>query len=126
MNTGMPCYDGRTLHGTVNNSADVPNCRPNFYEETGWYTITLQSLWSGYPPNMGEIHINDLPDMESDTFHVNKYNNNNILRHVRDNKPSKKSGLTSEQLFWILISLFVGIPVVILIVIFLVKMSKRG
>ncbi len=46
--TGM-VYDGNKMLGTVNQSGLVPNCRPNFYEKTGWLVVELESSWWGYP-----------------------------------------------------------------------------
>ena len=46
--TGM-VYDGQKIVGDVNLSSMVPNCRPNFFAETGLYVITLHSSWNGYP-----------------------------------------------------------------------------
>lgn len=46
-------YDGRKIPGVVDKSCNVPNCRPNFCEKTGWYVITLWANWYGYP-NVGE------------------------------------------------------------------------
>ena len=125
MHTGSLCYDGHVVSGTVNSSADVPNCRPNFFKDTGWYTITLQHRWEGYPKNMGYIYIEDLPLIGSEEFKDNEYNNTHVIKQVRSLE-SKKSGLSSEQLFWILISVFLGVPLLILIVIFLIKISRRG
>ena len=42
-------YDNKKLVGTVNQSSYYPNCRPNFYAQTGLYIITLDSSWLGYP-----------------------------------------------------------------------------
>jgi hypothetical protein len=46
--TGLP-YDNQLIEGVVDQSAFVPNCRPNFFANTGLYVVTLQSSWSGYP-----------------------------------------------------------------------------
>lgn len=46
--TGM-IYDGNKMGGIVNQSGLVPNCRPNFYAETGWLVVQLISSWWGYP-----------------------------------------------------------------------------
>ena len=127
MNTGSKCYDGRVLTGTVNSSAELPNCRPNFFEDTGLYTITLQSSWLGYPEHMGVLYIEDIPVIGGESFKNNTYNNTQVLRNVRNSsKPTGKSGLSSEQLFWILISVFLGVPLLILIIMFLIKMFQRG
>jgi len=41
-------YDGKTFWGTVDISSGTPNCRPNFFNQTGFYVITLDSFWYGY------------------------------------------------------------------------------
>ena len=43
-------YDNKLIAGVVNESSNVPNCRPNFYDKTGYYVITLYGDWYGYPP----------------------------------------------------------------------------
>ncbi len=49
-------YDSKILAGVVNRSAVVPNCRPNFYNKTGTYIITLANCgWFGYPPTLGKV-----------------------------------------------------------------------
>lgn len=43
-------YDNKVFTGVVNQSSYFPNCRPNFYAQTGLYIITLQNApWIGYP-----------------------------------------------------------------------------
>ena len=42
-------YDNKKYVGIVNQSSYYHNCRPNFYEQSGWYIITLQAPWIGYP-----------------------------------------------------------------------------
>lgn len=42
-------YDNKNINCTVNKSSYYPNCRPNFYKETGLYIVTLGSSWLGYP-----------------------------------------------------------------------------
>lgn len=60
--TGLE-YDNKVVFGTVDRSSDVPNCRPNYYEKTGQYIITLHAPWVQYPtPDaLGTISF---PDME--------------------------------------------------------------
>ena len=48
-------YDGVIIPATVNKSSDVPNCRPNFYADTGTYVITLKMDWNGYPNRLGKV-----------------------------------------------------------------------
>jgi hypothetical protein len=60
--TGLE-YDNKVVFGTVDRSSDVPNCRPNYYDKTGRYIITLHAPWVQYPlPDaLGAISF---PDME--------------------------------------------------------------
>lgn len=43
-------YDGKKVRGILARSADVPNCRPNFFAHTGLYVFTMDCFWQGYPP----------------------------------------------------------------------------
>jgi hypothetical protein len=70
-------YDGCTYVGTVNSSGNYPNCRPNFFAQTGLYIITLceydknsinrnklylsnTAYWSGYPQiSNGKVEISE-------------------------------------------------------------------
>lgn len=42
-------YDGKTIPGIVDKSCYVPNYRPNYFEKTGYYIVTLNANWYGYP-----------------------------------------------------------------------------
>ena len=50
-------YDNYWIKGIVSKSCDIPNCRPNYYECTGYYVITLQCPWYGYPSpcSLGQV-----------------------------------------------------------------------
>lgn len=52
-------YDNRKIIGVVDKSCNVPNCRPNFCEQTGLYIVTLDAGWYGYPnrDKMGQVLI---------------------------------------------------------------------
>jgi len=52
-------YDGKLCVGIVNKSSQVPNCRPNYFAQTGDFIITLNLEWMGYPsPNkLGNVTI---------------------------------------------------------------------
>jgi len=69
-------YDGCTYIGTVNSSGNYPNCRPNFFAQTGLYIITLceyaknsinrnklylsnTAYWNGYPQGNGKVEISE-------------------------------------------------------------------
>jgi hypothetical protein len=52
-------YD-RQIMALADMSAFFPNYRPNFFNETGFYVLTLFSSWNGYPPKNGKILIQGL------------------------------------------------------------------
>ena len=55
-------YDKHSITGIVNQSSNIPNCRPNFFAKTGLYVIRLLSNWYGYPNenNKGIVEISNL------------------------------------------------------------------
>jgi len=48
-------YNGKNMLGVIN----VEDCRPNFYKDTDYVPIILDSDWKGYPsiPNNGKAQI---------------------------------------------------------------------
>ena len=42
-------YDNRLMKAKVNLSSNYPNYRPNYFEQTGQFVLTLDSCWAGYP-----------------------------------------------------------------------------
>lgn len=48
-------YDKVIVPAVVNKSSNIPNCRPNFFAETGTYVITLNMDWNGYPTKLGKV-----------------------------------------------------------------------
>jgi hypothetical protein len=50
-------YDGHVIEATVNKSVYSPNFRPNFFESTQAYVVTLNTHWNGYPILMGNIRF---------------------------------------------------------------------
>lgn len=58
-------YDLQSFIALVDTGATFPNYRPNFYNQTGYYVLTLVGAnWLGYPPQNGSIFIqgNEGPD----------------------------------------------------------------
>lgn len=49
-------YDNKQISGVVDKSSFIPNCHPNFSDKTGWYVVTLETNWHGYP-NVGNEGI---------------------------------------------------------------------
>jgi hypothetical protein len=50
-------YDKIPIVGMADSSGYFPNFRPNFFNDTGYYVITLFANWLGYPPNNGKIKL---------------------------------------------------------------------
>jgi len=53
------CYDDRSMFAIIDKSSDVPNKRDNFFDSTGLYVITLDTIWRGYPSKNGSIEIQE-------------------------------------------------------------------
>lgn len=53
-------YDGKAFVGIVDSSANFPSPRPNFFEKTGLYVISLYAMWDEYPPKMGKAVLSGL------------------------------------------------------------------
>lgn len=50
-------YDNVVIQGIAKSSGNVPPCRPNFYAETGLWSIILNFDWLGFPLKMGKVKI---------------------------------------------------------------------
>jgi hypothetical protein len=62
--TDNPAYDGKTFMAIADRSANLPNARPNFYNVTGLWILTLQNVtsnpsdqtfWNDYPAKNGIV-----------------------------------------------------------------------
>lgn len=60
-------YDNQMYSGIVSTSEQVPCYRPNYFEQTGQYVITLDAYWKGFPPRLGYILIEDILSYDTDT-----------------------------------------------------------
>lgn len=65
-------YDNLVLFADVQTSRVIPNFRPNFYNQTGLYTIVLDMPWQGYPPNNGVVEILDFVKYDPKEFEQKK------------------------------------------------------
>jgi hypothetical protein len=50
-------YDGKVIGAVADCSGFYPDYRPNFYNKTGFYTLTLSSAWYHYPKFNGMVEI---------------------------------------------------------------------
>lgn len=52
-------YDNLILFAKVETSETVPSYRPNFLQQTHFYSVVLEMPWNGYPPQNGQLEILD-------------------------------------------------------------------
>ena len=64
------------MKGNVSKSCDVPNCRPNYYADTGTWTITLDFPWIGYPKTPGTVQFFGFKDTVPQSFGDFPYSEN--------------------------------------------------
>ena len=119
-------YDGKTIPGVVDKSYYVPNCRPNFFEKTGFYVITLWANWYGYPEpeKLGTVKFSGMksaPD-ESYKHSGSAYVPSETPYKVRDAKNTGgKKGMTTTEILIVM-----GVIVALLVAIFVIaKVFKK-
>jgi len=87
-------YNAR-FAGIVNTEGNVPNCRLNFFEKTGYCTITLLSNWVGYPNtgNFGKVTFYGTKGTEDSHKPKNEINKNSTdsVSKSEDNEESENS-----------------------------------
>jgi hypothetical protein len=113
--TGM-IYDGKQIPGIADNSGFVPNCRPNFSEQTGYYVVTLWSDWYGYPEpgKLGSVVFKGLnvPANQPEKVAVGK-------KPKKSRALAQTTGMKSTRILVIAVALLV-----ILLLIWLVSRKK--
>jgi len=97
-------YDGKMVKGVINKSSDVPNYRPNFFDQTGYYIISLDADWYGYPhpSSQGEITIDQT--LEQSPIY-NQYYTNKKLEDARKNEEAEKPFLEKYTIFFLMVIL---------------------
>jgi len=94
-------YDDEPFVGIIDSSGYFPNERPNFYDSTGYFVITLFARWLGYPYNNGKILIqgSEGPDQvqmpEEVPFHAPA-----PIEYFQS-KEVDPDGLSNKQLCWV-------------------------
>jgi hypothetical protein len=117
-------YDGKQIPGVVDKSCYVPNCRPNYFEKTGYYIVTLYADWYGYPhpEQLGTATFNGLKQDTSDEDILIK-SNKNILKSTPSTSSSTssstpsstKKGMNTLEILAVLALLSLLIVIIILI-----------
>ena len=76
--------------GLFDKSANVPNCRKNFFDQTGYWIVTINCPWTGQPTGMGSLEIVNGP---YDTY--NNYFNQVAERYTNNVNPMIKTSFSS-------------------------------
>lgn len=116
-------YDGKVIPCVVDRSCNVPSCRPNFCEATGYYVASLWSNWYGYPKKLGKVSFIGLEPSEKknekntaeNTVNYGTKSYDNLGNMVSRNPPNSMSGTQIGVIFG---SLFVLVLIVLMISLF--------
>lgn len=112
-------FDGVELTGFIASSRDYPSFRPNFFQDTNYYVITLFRNWGSYPPNNGKISLRG-------TAGENAINSAEIpetkfvapkpfpfppsfetYSTVGGQSPPANKSLSNKEIFWLIVIFFV-------------------
>jgi len=116
-------YDGKKIYGIVSKSSISPNCRPNFYNKTGLYVVTLMANWYGYPePNKtGNAKFFGIKSTLDDKYEKPDKPEKVEKPKVSKENPENKPGIYTSK---ILIILGVIISILFLLILFRVSHKK--
>ena len=92
--------DGHNIPGVVTKSSQVPNYRPNFYDATGYYSISLISNWYGYPnpDTLGTVEISSSnPEIKQEKSPEDSGNSSNDLAQDSSNENRGDSSHNGKQ-----------------------------
>ena len=131
-------YDGPHISGVVEGSGNVPNCRPNYYAKTGYYVITLDSSWSGYPypTQLGSVSFLGLNPKPAPKKEENKTTEKfepkpELSEPTKERMPTKlvKSGDDNKKKglpLWAIVIVILGVAGIFLLLCFLTKSSNKS
>jgi len=125
-------YDLKPIGGIVSPSSQTPNCRPNYFEKTGYYVVTLVSNWYGYPDPqyMGNVRFSGLPgDINSPKKEIKDNTNSSASNNLETPRskvvlPSSEIGLNNPMIRYGLIVLGV-VLLLFFIAVILRKIIKK-
>lgn len=98
-------YDGKEMVGVFTRSSQVPNCRPNFFEQTGTYVIVLEAGWYTYPSpaSLGDAEIFGLKQSYPSNVEVEEKDTNLYSPSTENDKLS----LDISQIIGVLFAIFI-------------------
>jgi hypothetical protein len=114
-------YDNKQIAGVINTLNDnIPTPRPNLFEKTGYYVMTLYCEWLGYPMygSLGRITFSGFNSVE-------KVDNvNDIIEQIKQNENSPVDSDKKDKEFKVVFTYFVVIVVILFIILLISKMTK--
>jgi hypothetical protein len=109
-------YDLHTVSATAAPSSTTPNQRPNFFLKYGYYVITLDSNWYGYPTDsLGHVKFYNIPNI-------------NVKSNISENdiEIPKSEIMLSKNMYPVLLgSLISGNILLILLLVILVYIFRK-
>ena len=126
INSSKSIYDKKNITGVFASSAEIPNCRPVFFNKTALYVIVLQCEWYGYPDFLGNCEILGLKrgvDYKRDeNVNLQKplFNPNTFTENY--SKSTENYSMKNEIIIGIIITIFI----ILLISLFLTKNNRSN
>lgn len=96
-------YNNADTVATISPSTNTPNDRPNFFEETGYYVITLGGWWLGYPKNLGKVEIHLTPPTEKENEQEQIQPSKEKEETIEENETDTILGFSTCKLVWIFV-----------------------
>lgn len=114
-------YDNKQIAGVINSLEDnIPTSRPNLFEKTGYYVMTLYCEWIGYPMygSLGKVTFSGFNKAEN----VNTVND--ITEQIKQNEDKQADSDKKSNEFKVAITYIVVIIVILFVILLVSKMSK--
>jgi hypothetical protein len=98
-------YDGKKMVGVIDSSGYFPNYRPNYYNKTGEFVVTLFAQWYEYPPQRGYAIVRGAEGPDKIIPEPPKpYEAPAPMKSLEMYTPEDTKGMNNSQLTWFLVS----------------------
>lgn len=125
-------YEGNEFYATIDSSGYFPNFRPYFYNDKGYFTVTLLSQWRGYPKEKnGNAIIRGLEDVMVEASIPTETPkplpwllpwDEMYQPDTRNRGENKEKNLSSSQVGWLL----TGILIVFCVLLYTSSVSQKN
>jgi len=83
-------YDGGKIWAIAKKSTFAAGCRPNFFEGTELWILTLDVIWNGYPKSLGNFTVVKGPVVPALSSHAFSCMQKAVQQEAFDQKKSKQ------------------------------------